>query len=130
MGSSFGETLKRLRLSAGIGLRKFAEMVDTKPSNLSAIEHGRRGAPTDSAKLEEMAETLGLSRDSDGWDGFFDAARRERGGLPADVRHMADRRLVPTLLRTIDNKQLTEEQVADLIDDIKKGQGGPKNLAG
>jgi transcriptional regulator with XRE-family HTH domain len=114
----FGPLLKELRLKANIGLRRFAELVDIKPSNLSDIENERRHPPGAPEKLREIAEALGLAEESDEWQRLFDAARRT-GNLPADIRHMADRNLVPALLRTIDDLQLGDEEISRLITDIK-----------
>jgi transcriptional regulator with XRE-family HTH domain len=117
MDQNFGELLRGFRLAAGFGLRRFAEMVDIKPSNLSDIEHGRRNPPEDAAKLREIAAALGLVNDTAEMEHFFDAARRP-GTLPADVRHMADRRMVAPLLRTVDNLQLDDTAIARLIDQM------------
>ena len=114
----FGPFLRDLRLKANLGLRRFAELIDIKPSNLSDIENGRRHPPADLAKLREIAEVLGLAEDSDEWPRLFDAARR-RGDLPPDIRHMADRSLIPALLRTIDNLQLGDDDICRLITDIE-----------
>jgi len=122
MPSHVGELLKRLRLKAGFGLRSFAELVEMKPSNLSAIEHGRRGLPNDSDKLREIADALGLVEKSDEWKEFFDAARSP-GTLPADIGHLADRKLVPALLRTIDNQNLSDDQIQRLIADLQSAEG-------
>ncbi|MFH0981670.1 MAG: helix-turn-helix transcriptional regulator [Planctomycetota bacterium] len=121
MDTDFGALLKQLRLRAGFGLRRFAEMIDMAPSNLSAIEHGRRGAPTDPGKLREIADSLGLG--SEDWNRFFDAAKRQ-GELPPDVRDMAGRRLIPALLRTIDNENLSDAEIERLIADINRRRGG------
>ena len=129
MDPRFDETLKRLRLKAGVGLRRFAEMIDMPPSNLSAIEHGRRQPPTEPERLREIAEALGLVEASDDWAEFFDAARRE-GELPADVRHVAGREVIPALLRTIDHRQLGDEEIARLIEDINSRHGGHADAVG
>jgi transcriptional regulator with XRE-family HTH domain len=126
--TGFGVTLKRLRLGVGVGLRRFAQMIDMQPSNLSAIEHGRRQAPADAGQLREIAEALGLVEGSDDWSQFFDAARRD-GELPADVRHVASRELVPALLRTIDNRQLSDSDIARLIQDINSRYEAPADGA-
>ena len=120
---SFGEVLKRFRLRAGFGLRRFADLVGIKPSNLSAMEHGERKPPADPERLRALAEALGLVEGSADWSTFFDAAAQQ-GELPADIRHMANRRLVPALLRTIDDRQLSEQDLDRLIRDIQGGTGG------
>jgi transcriptional regulator with XRE-family HTH domain len=122
MATTFGQMLKTFRLRAGFGLRRFADLVDLKPSNLSAIEHGERRPPADPDKLRALAEAVGLAEGSEEWTQFFDAAARE-GELPADVRHMAGRHLVPALLRTIDNKQLSDDDLRRLIDEIQSSRG-------
>ena len=59
----FGPFLRDLRLKANLGLRRFADLIGVKPSNLSDIENGRRHPPGDLEKLREIAETLGLAED-------------------------------------------------------------------
>ena len=119
----FGALLTKLRLKAGYGLRRFAELIEMAPSNLSAIENGRRSPPDDDGKLREIATALGLAEGSEEWCALFDAARRE-GDLPADIRHVADRKLIPALLRTIDNRELTDAQIGNLIEEINSGRKG------
>jgi transcriptional regulator with XRE-family HTH domain len=120
MNSEFGRILKELRLAVGLGQTQFADMLRIKPSNLSAIEHGRRNPPEDPDRLREIASVLGLEENSEDWKRFFDAAAACRGDeLPADVRHMAGRKLVPVLLRTIDDKQLSDDELAQLIAEIE-----------
>jgi transcriptional regulator with XRE-family HTH domain len=114
----FGPLLREWRLGANIGLRRFAELVGIKPSNWSDIENGRRHPPSDPEKLREIAEALGLAVGSPEWQQLFDAARRQ-GDLPADIRHMADRRLVPALLRTIDDLRLGDEEISRLVGEIE-----------
>jgi len=123
MNDTFGPLLKGLRLRAGFGLRRFAALIDMPAPNLSAIEHGRRNPPSDPAKLKELAVALGLEEGSEDWSRFFDAARQQ-DSWPADVRHLAGRRVVPALLRTIDNRQLSDEEIAQLTEEIRRRQGG------
>ena len=120
--NQFGPMLRDSRLKANLGLRRFAELIGIKPSNLSDIENGRRHPPADPEKLREIAEALGLAEGSDEWRRLFDTARRQ-GDLPPDIRHMADRRLVPALLRTIDNLQLGDDDISRLIADIEARPG-------
>jgi transcriptional regulator with XRE-family HTH domain len=122
MRTEFGSLLKEFRLRAGFGLRKFAQMIDMPAPNLCDIEHGRRNPPSEPARLRDIAEALGLTEGSPDWERFFDAVS---GGeeLPPDVRHLAGRKLVPALLRTIDNRQMSDEEIAQLIAEIKERQG-------
>lgn len=122
MHTEFGSLLKEFRLRAGFGLRKFAQMIDMPAPNLCDIEHGRRKAPSEPERLREIAEALGLTEGSPDRERFFDAAG---GGadLPPDVRHLAGRKLVPALLRTIDNRQMSDEEIAQLIAEIKERRG-------
>lgn len=122
MRAEFGSLLKKFRLRAGFGLRKFAQIIDMPAPNLCDIEHDRRKAPSEPERLREIAEALGLTEGTPDWEQFFDAAS---GGeeLPLDVRHLAGRKLVPALLRTIDNRQMSDEEIAQLIAEIKERQG-------
>lgn len=113
---SFGSYLKELRLKSGFGLRRFANLIEMKASNLCDIEHGRRRMPKE--RLESIADVLGLEKGSSDWEHFFELART-RGELPADVQEMAERRFMPALLRTIDNVQLSDDELKRLIEDIQ-----------
>src|SRR5437868_5198707 len=75
MPSEFGPLLKALRVRAGFGLRKFAQMIDMPAPNLCDLEHGRRNPPSDPDRLRAIAEFLGLTEGSPDWEQFFDAAR-------------------------------------------------------
>jgi transcriptional regulator with XRE-family HTH domain len=116
MKTNFGNYLKELRLKAGFGLRKFANLIEMPASNLSAIEHGRRTIPKE--KLFLAAEVLGLESGTDEWDYLFDLSS-QADQLPADVEQIANRGFIPALLRTIDNKQLTEADIEKLIKEIQ-----------
>lgn len=120
---TFGSYLKQLRLKAGFGLRRFANLIEMKASNLCDIEHDRRSMPKE--YLEPVAEALGLEQTSPEWNKFFELARSENE-LPADVEKVARRRFVPALLRTIDNVQLSDDDIKQLIDDIQ-GRRTSKN---
>jgi len=122
---TFGKYLKRLRLAGGYGLRRFAALIEMKASNLCDIEHDRRSMPSE--YVEPVAEALGLAKGTTEWDKFFDLAR-EADSLPADVQHVVRRNFVPALLRTIDNAQLSDDDIKKLIDEIQ-GRKPPKNAS-
>jgi len=113
---SFGKYLKKRRLKAGFGLRRFANLIEMKASNLCDIEHNRRSMPKE--YLEPVAEALGLEKNNSDWEKFFELARKS-DELPADLQRIAQRRLMPVLLRTIDNVQLSDDEIKNLIDDIQ-----------
>lgn len=113
---SFGSYLKKLRLKAGFGLRRFANLIEMKASNLCDIEHNRRSMPKE--YVETVAEALGLEKDSPDWENFFELARKS-DELPADVQRVAQRRFVPALLRTIDNVKLSDDDMKKLIEELQ-----------
>ncbi len=112
----FGAFLKKLRLRAGYGLRRFADLIEIPASNLCDIEHGRRSMPKD--YLEPAADVLGLEQGGREWERFFQLARKS-DELPADVQRITRRRLIPALLRTIDNVHLSDKDIKNLIDEIQ-----------
>lgn len=122
-GDSFGSYLKQLRLKAGFGLRRFANLIEMKASNLCDIEHGRRSMPKE--YLEPVAEALGLENNSSDWEKFFELACKS-DELPADVQRLARRRFVPALLRTIDNVKLSDDEIKRLIGEIQ-GRKAPED---
>ena len=116
---TFGEFLRAQRLRAGLGLRAFAEAAGLQPSNLSNIEHGRIPAPQDRATLEEFASLLGLQPGSAEREKLFDLAVAGKDRLPADVAAFAARTPgIPVLLRTIEKRGLTPEELARLTQAI------------
>jgi len=128
MGSkdkSFGSYLKELRLKAGFGLRRFANLIEMKASNLCDIEHDRRAMPKE--YLEPVAEALRLEKGAAGWEKFFGLACKS-DELPADVQRVARRRFVPALLRTIDNVKLSDDDIKRLIGEIQ-GRKAPEDGA-
>ena len=104
----FGSFLKTLRLKAGFGLRRFADLIEMPASNLSAIEHGRRSMPIEKLKL--VAEVIGLKKGTNDWNDFFDLSSTS-GQIPVDVQMIVNKGFVPALLRTIDNVQLSEKDI-------------------
>lgn len=113
--TTFGEFLRAHRLKVGIGLRAFAEAAGLQPSNLSNIEHGRIRPPQDHDILNRIADLLNLSEGSAERATLFDLAIQGRGRLPADVATFAARTPgIPVLLRTIENRGLSQAELARL----------------
>lgn len=122
---SFGSYLKELRLKSGFGLRRFANLIEMKASNLCDIEHNRRAMPKE--YMEPVAEVLGLEKGTPDWEKFFELACKS-DELPADVQRVARRRFVPALLRTIDNVKLSDDDIKRLIGEIQ-GRKAPEDGA-
>lgn len=109
-----GAFVKALRMSRGYGLRQFAEMIGELPSNLSAVEHGRRKLTPSPEKLRKIADALALVEGSQEWERFFFLARQP-GQVIAPLQHLAEMELFPVLCRTLGPMQPTEEELKLLV---------------
>jgi len=120
---SFGQLLKKIRIEkANIGLRRFAELVELQASNLSNIERGKIPPPANSKTLNCICDTLGLSKSDPLRVKLFDlAAQYKSKRIPADVADIIKQNAgVPVLVRTVDNKQLSEKKLKDLAKYIEE----------
>lgn len=122
---TFGEFLRACRLKAGLGLRTFAEAAELKPSNLSAIEHGRQAPPQSHAVLSRIADALGLPKEARDRQRLFDLAAKQRPGTPpSDVAAFAARTPgVTVLLRTIENRRLSTQELERLTEYVNAHLG-------
>lgn len=119
MPVDFKSFLKALRLRAGYGLREFAEMIGDAPPNYAGVESGDRKPWRDPEKLRRVAEALGLEEGSPDWDTLFVSARR-KGSLPPDMEQLLDRPMIPLLLRTVDELQLSDGDLRRLVEKLRK----------
>lgn len=121
MSLTFGAFLRGRRLSAGYGLREFARKVELQPSNLSNMEHERISPPVEKQKLERIADVLGLAEGSDERSMLFDLAVQGRDRPPVDVAEFAARTPgIPLLLRTIEEKRLSQDELTELMDYVDR----------
>ncbi len=116
--NEFGSLLKTLRLQAGYGLRRFAELIGERPSNLSAVERGNRAPWRGIEKLRSVADALALSEGSLEWDRFFLAAQRI-GTLPDDIERLIHNEVNLALLRAVDDMKLTDDEVKALVEELR-----------
>lgn len=72
----FGARLRGLRAARGITLRQLAEAMQVSAAYLSALEHGRRGAPS-AGLVHQVNEFFGLI-----WDEAEDLSRLARLSNP------------------------------------------------
>ncbi len=121
MPSKFAAMLKRIRLEHGMTLREFCLKNEIDPGNYSRLERGLFPPPESHELLERYAIALGLKPGSDQWLELFDLAAAERGKIPEDI--MSDEKVVdklPVLFRTMRGKQLSSEQLDELIEKIRR----------
>jgi transcriptional regulator with XRE-family HTH domain len=119
---TFGKILRSLRLLRGFGLREFAQLVGESPSNLSAMEMSRRAPWRSLDKLRTVAHALSLEEGTREWDQFFLAAR-VKGEVPQELERMFARDLNLQLLRTVEARKLTDEELARLIAHVREQWG-------
>ncbi len=122
MGQTFGGLLKKIRVEeADIGLRAFANLIDMKPSNLSNIERSRISPPANRKSIVQMCDALGLAKNDPRREKLFDLAAEAKNRIPADVADVVKNQPgVPVLVRTVANKQLSEDKLRELAEYIKK----------
>jgi transcriptional regulator with XRE-family HTH domain len=72
----FGARLRSLRAERGITLKRLAEALQVSPAYLSALEHGKRGAPS-AGLVHQVNEFFGLI-----WDEADELARLARLSNP------------------------------------------------
>ncbi len=113
---SFGQLLKKIRVEeANIGLRRFAELVDLQPSNLSNIERGKIPPPANKQTLDRICDGLGLSSTDPHRAELFDLAAKDSNRIPADIAKIVrENEGVPVLVRTVANQQLSDEKLREL----------------
>lgn len=121
-GRTFGGLLKEIRVKeADIGLCAFADLIDMKPSNLSNIERNRIPPPANRQAIVRICDALGLAKNDPRREELFDLAAGAKTRIPADVADAVKNQAgVPVLVRTVANKQLSEEKLLDLAEYIKK----------
>lgn len=121
MAKAFGELFKSLRIESRQTLRRFCLENKFDPGNISKLERGRLSPPQSREKLAEYARALGLEEGSDGWFEFYDQAAACAGQIPKEI--LDDEELVgklPLIFRTLRGEKLTEEQLKDLMETIRR----------
>ncbi|MFH5923331.1 helix-turn-helix domain-containing protein [Roseomonas xinghualingensis] len=91
----FGARLRRWRVERGVTLREMAAAMQVSAAYLSALEHGRRGAPS-VGLVHQVCEYLGLI-----WDDADELTRLaqlsrpkvvlDTSGLPPEATELANR---------------------------------------
>ncbi len=115
----FTDTIKSLRLQKRLTLREFCKLVGLDPSNWSKVERGINPPPGDVAVLERLADFFGLSGEER--LALLDAAAFQRKEIPPDVAdNVILQRALPAFFRAARGHELTESELQNLADDIRK----------
>jgi transcriptional regulator with XRE-family HTH domain len=116
----FGDFVKSTRLQNRIIARDAAASAGMLPSNFSKMEHGVLRPPLDAEKQKTLAVSVGIALGSDKAGRFFDLAGKATGSVPIDLADIiSEDEARPLLLRTIDNKRLTEADIKRLIEIVR-----------
>ena len=116
----FGQKLKELRINRNLTLREMCKKVSYDPSNWSKIERGKIPPPSDKKILNKWAEALGLVNVME-LQKFISEAQVAQGLIPSDImeeENIAD--YLPAFFRSIREKEMTKEDMEELIKLIKK----------
>ena len=118
----FGEFIKTLRIERDIGLREFCRRLSYDASNWSKLERGVSAPPQDEEKLNQIAEVLGIEKDSALYIELKDKAAIDAGIIPKDI--LSDKETLnalPMFFRTIRSEKPTPEELEKLIEKIRGG---------
>jgi transcriptional regulator with XRE-family HTH domain len=116
---TFGAFIKDARINAGLTLRGFCKIMDADPGNWSKIERGLLPPPKSKKVLREIARTLQLAENSEGWHELFDLA--SISFIPQEL--LDDRSVVeklPVFFRTLRGEKPAQKELEDLIRRIKR----------
>ena len=117
MNKTFGETIKNLRIKAGIGLRELARIIDKSPGYLSDVENGRVPPPSEAIILE-IAKALEVDKSE-----LLIVARKVDPELSA---YVAQQPQAADFLRMAKNQEFSDndwERLTQLAKFTKLGKG-------
>lgn len=114
---TFGEYFRQKRVNSGFTLRKFCEMYQFDPGNISRLERNILSPTLDEKKLAGYAIALKMKHDSEEWVTFFDLANIAKGKIPVDI--MKDQNMLsmlPAFYRTARGKKLGKDKIKQLVE--------------
>lgn len=118
---TFGEFFRKKRIELGLTLRKFCELYNFDPGNISRLERNILSPSLDEEKLAGYASALKIKRDSEEWVVFHDLAHTAKGKIPSDIKNDEDTlNMLPAFFRTMRNKKVDKQKLEKLIELLKK----------
>jgi transcriptional regulator with XRE-family HTH domain len=113
---TFGELFRQKRVNLGLTLRKFCELYNFDPGNISRLERNLLPPSLDDEKLAGYATALKIKRDSEEWVFFHDLAHFAKGQIPKDIiNQRGSDKYLPLLLRTVGGKRLSKIKLEKII---------------
>lgn len=113
---TFGEFFRIKRVELGLTLRKFCELYNFDPGNISRLERNILPPSLDDDKLTEYATALKIKRDSEEWVLFHDLAHTAKGAIPTDLKDNPQViSFLPAFFRTVRCKKLDKEKIQQLL---------------
>lgn len=118
---AFGEFFRKKRLDLGLTLRKFCELYNFDPGNISRLERNILPPTLDDEKLAGYATALKIKRDSEEWVLFHDFAHTAKGKIPNDIKNDKEvLDMLPAFFRTMRNRKVDRQKLEKLIELLKK----------
>lgn len=119
--ANFGEFLQRKREEKQITLRRMAELLGFSAPFLSDVEKDRRNPP-ELAKLEQIADILGLSYEEK--ETMFNLAGKKRDSVAPDLpEYIMSRDYVAAALRTARDLDVGEEEWLRFVEELRQRKG-------
>lgn len=119
--ANFGEFLQRKREEKQITLRKMADLLGFSAPFLSDVEKDRRNPP-ELAKLEQIADILGLSYEEK--EIMYNLAGKKRDSVAPDLpEYIMNRDYVAAALRTARDLDAGEEEWLRFVEELKQRKG-------
>lgn len=119
--ANFGEFFQKKREEKRITLKKMAEMLGFSAPFLSDVEKDRRNPP-ELAKLEQIADILGL--DDDDKQTMYNLAGKKRDSVAPDLPdYIMSRDYVAAALRTARDLDAGEEEWLQFVRELRERKG-------
>lgn len=123
----FGDFVRGKRLERNISLRQFAKSCGFQPSNYCHVENGTLN-PTNE-QVDKIAVFLDYQAGSYEYRLLLDLAAKARNGVPSDLQKLIqDNKLIPALLRSVEDEKVGPDTLRAIIEDIKSGRYKPSDL--
>ena len=122
MNQTFGEFFRQKRLEQKMSLRGYCEKTAYDVAYISRIENSLMLPPKDESKLQDLAQSLHITKNSKDWELFFDLAAISHKTLPKDI-DARSLNYLPAFLRSASKKELKKEDIEKLLKLIKEGKG-------